>query len=191
LLEQLREFKPVKIFDILECENKSFAISFDDVYSNVYKYAVPILRKYKIPYTIFVAYCNLDKENYLSKKELIDLSEDGLCTIGAHSLNHSLLRFDKNSYREIKESKIELEKIIGKEIDVFAYPYGSLYACSKKNMFEVKKSGYKYGFSTLKQAINCNTKKNIYFLPRINGDLLVKEVEKRSYEKTSNSSSSI
>jgi len=188
---QLESYKPVEIKNILKSEEKSFAISFDDVYLNVYKYAIPILRKYKIPYTIFIANCNLDKKNYLSKKELIELSNDELCTIGAHSLNHNILRFDKNSYQEINKSKIELEKIINKKIELFAYPYGSIYACSKKNRKEVKKSGYKYGYSTLKQTINHKTKKKIYFLPRINGDLLVKEVEKRNYDKTSNSSSRI
>lgn len=63
----------------------------------------------------------------LKKSELIIMSENPYVTIGAHCVSHPSLRWlDKHEQKEeILASKSELEKMIGKEIKLFSYPFGS------------------------------------------------------------------
>ena len=89
------------------------------------------------------------------------------------------VRTVKRIIREINESKKKLESIIGTDIEYFAYPYGSKYACSKKVIKCVEKAGYKNAFSTYSMAINKKyIIRNKFFVPRINVDKkLINKVE--------------
>ena len=151
-------------------EKKTIYLTFDDVYLNVYKYVFPILKKNNLPFAIFVSVNFLDNEKYISKEMLIEMSKYQLCTVGSHSLTHPMLRWisEKEAEKEIFKSKIMLEEIINKKVNYFAYPYGSIFTCSKKNIEIVKRSGYFAAFSTIDSNINKYNKKYNWFLPRIN-----------------------
>ena len=62
----------------------------------------------------------------LMTDDLKRLAESVLITIGAHTVTHSSLPYEPYELKkwEICESKRELEKILGKRIDVFSYPLG-------------------------------------------------------------------
>lgn len=65
-------------------------------------------------------------ENYMViQQELREMAAAGL-TIGAHTVNHpSLGKLTKQEqYKEISQSKLELERILGKSINTFSYPFG-------------------------------------------------------------------
>ena len=164
-----------------------FYLTFDDVYANAYDNALCWLTDNKIPFTVFIALDYLDKPNYISIEQLRKLAQNQYCTIGSHTISHPLLRF--MNYEDVKNeiinSKKKLEKIIGKEIKYFAYPYGSKYACSKRVVEVAKHAGYKKAFSTFSMGINATyLRENQYFIPRINVDTcLVKKMEDY-YEKT-------
>ena len=169
---------PTKLSDLISNNTKrGFAITFDDVFENVYTNAYPILKKYHIPFTIFVTTSLLDKPNYLSKQQLIEMASDELCTVGAHTVNHPRLRTCKDSYNDIITSKYNLEKILDKNIEFFAYPFGSIFACSLKNVFQVKRSGFTAAFSTIKGYVPTCAARFNFFLPRNNGDHFVKKIE--------------
>lgn len=145
-------------------------ITFDDAYIDVLTQAVPILVQHNIPFTVFISPGFLGKPKYLTIENLRELSRMPLCTIGAHTVSHLMLRStpqEKASY-EIKESGKILSDYIGKPVEFFAYPYGSLYACSKKNCLQVKSAGYKMGFSTLNCSVTTTLLKSKWFLPRQN-----------------------
>lgn len=166
---------------IVEGNSKqSFAITFDDVFENVYTNAYPILKRYHVPFTMFVSTGLLNQPGYLTNRQLLELSRDGLCTVGAHTVNHVRLRTNKQSYQEIAESKKELENMIGSKIEFFAYPYGSIFACSKKNVKQVEKVGFSAAFSTIKGFVPLKFDKYRFFLPRNNGDHFVKHMEEES-----------
>lgn len=180
LRKELEIRKVSSLNQIVEGNSKqSFAITFDDVFENVYTNAYPILKRYQVPFTMFVSTGLLDQPGYLTSSQLLELSRDGLCTVGAHTVNHVRLRTNKQSYQEIAESKKELENMIGSKIEFFAYPYGSIFACSRKNIKQVEKVGFFAAFSTIKGFIPLKFDKYRFFLPRNNGDHFVKDMEEK------------
>lgn len=63
----------------------------------------------------------------VDQEELRKLAESKYITIGAHTVTHSSLACESEEKQrwEIRESKKRLEDIIGKEITVFSYPFGT------------------------------------------------------------------
>ena len=59
--------------------------------------------------------------------EILEVEKSGLITIGAHTLNHPILKneSDENCENEITGSIIELQKLLGHEVRYFAYPNGT------------------------------------------------------------------
>lgn len=152
-----------------EKENNFYAISIDDVPENFYKNAFPLLKKARLPFTIFVNISLLNTEGYISKQQLQEMASCDLCTVGSHGVSHDeyqkLNRED--AVKDLMESKKILEEIIKKPVILFAFPYGSFYACGFRYKHLVT-DVYKYGFGTV--ACNITKQKNLpdYFLPRIN-----------------------
>ena len=62
----------------------------------------------------------------ISVNQLIKIDQEGLVTIGAHTLNHPILanEDDQNSKKEIIESISKLEGILNHGVKYFAYPNG-------------------------------------------------------------------
>lgn len=163
----------IKDKNIVRLENweksKNFVcLTFDDVASSFYYNAFPLLKHYKMPFTVFVSCSLLDKNKYLTTEMLREIAACELCTVGSHGFEHSYFRnFNyKEATSDLKSSKRVLENLVGREVSVYAFPYGSLYACgfSRKNLI---REYYKYGFGTIKAPINkwCVLPK--YYLPRI------------------------
>lgn len=182
-----KELKKKKVTSLEQIVSKktveSFAITFDDVFEDVYINAYSILKQYEVPFTLFVSTGLLNQPGYLTSRQLIELSQDSLCSVGAHTVNHVRLRTHKQSYQEICDSKNKLEMLIGKKIEFFAYPYGSIFACSKKNVRQVEKAGFDAAFSTIKGFIPFNFETYRFFLPRNNGDHFVQKMEEKEKSK--------
>lgn len=179
LNDELRKRTPVNLEEVLKKKN-SFALTFDDGYDSIYKMVYPILKEKKIPFTVFIIENCIGNSGYMSQKMIEELRDDDLCTIGSHTLSHTMLRYDDNSKGEIHLSKKRLQERLGVEIEFFAFPYGSTYACSTENIRTVSESGYSLAVSTISGCVNSAAKKNKYFLPRINGDPLVSRYENNS-----------
>ena len=58
--------------------------------------------------------------------QILEVEKSGLIKVGAHTLNHPILKneSDEVCYKEISESIIELQKILGHNVRYFAYPNG-------------------------------------------------------------------
>jgi peptidoglycan/xylan/chitin deacetylase (PgdA/CDA1 family) len=67
-----------------------------------------------------------DINRLLTGDELRELSNHDGVTIGAHSVTHSRLSTltEEEQHHEIVASKQQLEKLLGRDIPVFAYPFG-------------------------------------------------------------------
>ena len=81
----------------------------------------------------------------LNWDELKTISNHSLITLGAHTSNHyslaHLTGFEMQ--KEIEDGKIELEKQVGKKIEHFAYPYGSLDDANDREFNFIKSLGFK------------------------------------------------
>ena len=121
---------------IKEKDPNNVVITFDDVYESVYRSAYPILKEKDLPYYLFVSNEYLNKEGYLSSTMLKEMLNDSKAFLGSHNYRHVLSRFcDSRTLKEdLKKSKEELEKEFSVSVDSFAFPYGSMYACSKENI---------------------------------------------------------
>lgn len=62
----------------------------------------------------------------MSSDEMIQMVSDGLVEVGGHTVNHPTLSklSVEAQYREIAGGCRQLEAILGRPVDVFAYPYG-------------------------------------------------------------------
>ena len=67
-----------------------------------------------------------DSYNIMDTDMLINLKNNQFIEIGGHTKNHvSLGQMDKNIQDiEIQQNKIDLEKLLKRELNMFAYPYG-------------------------------------------------------------------
>lgn len=63
----------------------------------------------------------------MTLQELNGLGQSSFCQIGAHTVSHPDLPglSAQAQEQEIRENKVFLEKVIGKNVALFAYPYGS------------------------------------------------------------------
>lgn len=160
------KYRMVSVDQFLEKGEKGAAVvTFDDVPSSFYSEAYPILKEKQIPFTLFVAKKFVGKAGFLSADDIKSLDKDLLCTIGAHTCNHTKLRYEQDSYADIKESKDYLEQLLGHPVKYLAYPYGRHDSVSKKNKMEVKAAGFEAAFSTIQTSVP--NKFDKYFIPRI------------------------
>lgn len=120
---------------------KTIAITFDDGFYNNYKYAYPVLKKYNIPAAIFVIVGNIGQPGYLGWKEIKEMSDSGIITIGSHTISHKWLPTTGTAQlrRELADSKSALEEKLGKKVDALCYPIG---AHDERVERETNKAGY-------------------------------------------------
>lgn len=106
---------------------RSFVLTFDDGYFDVYENVLPILKKFGFTATIFVVVKLIDDGNkrFLSWQEVRELAQNHF-TIGSHTLTHPRLisQNHKTIECELGESKKILEDRLGLPVDLLAYPYG-------------------------------------------------------------------
>lgn len=104
----------------------------------------------------------------LSEAEIKMLSDKGML-IGSHTLDHPILALEERqiALHQLSEDKARLEMIIGKSVDLFAFPNGKPgYDYNAETIELIKKSGYKYAFSTCNTPFELNTN-NLYEIPRM------------------------
>ena len=176
----LKYFEPVNLDDIYlfirgkkSIEKSSFAITFDDGYEDILKLK-NYFRKNGIRPAFFILSDNVnanrkelgtDRE-FLNKEEVESLVSDGWI-LGCHSATHcdfSALGREK-IYKEVVNSKKQLEKKLRRKVDYFVYPKGKY---SKEILDIVKKAGYKLALSMNDGFISKET--DLFTIPRIGVD---------------------
>lgn len=143
---------------------KPVVLTFDDGYSDFYDVVFPLLRKYHIKSVAYIAPGLLGGPNYMSKEQVIEIANNGLVEIAAHTMDHRFLKDDtlSDAYYEIYESKNALETMIHKPVVSFAYPFG---AFDSQAIELVKKAGFKTAVST-DPGVEI-TNENVYSINRI------------------------
>ncbi len=148
-------------------------LTFDDIPDSVYQNAYPILKKRGIPFTVFISsdfvdYYNPDKKvQFITRNHLLEMDKDPLCTVGAHTVSHPMLKRVKNSFEEMKDSKNWLENILGHPVDYLAYPYGKHSSINKRIQKQASQAGFRCAFSTIDAPLTDISSKHLFFLPRL------------------------
>lgn len=108
---------------------KTIAITFDDGYANNYTYAFPVLKKYRLPATIFIIVNEVGRAqgDRLNWDQIRRLRDSGLISIGSHTLGPEPLINIKSEdalRAQIFDSKRRLEEELSIPVTVFSYPGG-------------------------------------------------------------------
>ena len=134
------------VHDIIK-EDNQISISFDDGWRGIYE-NIEIINTLRVPVTIFVIPSFLDQECFLSKKELVEISQNPYVKIQSHTLNH----YDLTSIgtdilkKELIYSKNIIESLCGTLVDSVCYPKGLF---NSKIVDIANDLGYRYQYSSL------------------------------------------
>lgn len=125
-------YESISLDDLMAIRNgtktspkKPFIITFDDGYEDAYWNVLPLLQKYKFTGTFYIIATKVGKKGYMNKDQIKKLDEAGM-TIGSHTMYHVNLPKVSARYAkyEIEQAKKDLEKMLGKPVPHFCYPYG-------------------------------------------------------------------
>lgn len=147
---------------------KSVLITFDDGYEGIYLYAAPELRKRNMHATFFIITETIDKAlegyPYITMKQLTELAEEPLFSIGSHTMRHPFLTklSLQEQIEELTRSKTNLETLTGRPVLALAYPYGDYDASV---IAALKESGYQAGFAVNDRGMANEPAR--YSIPRI------------------------
>lgn len=104
----------------------------------------------------------------MSLTEVLDVDKSGLVSIGAHTLNHPILKNedDKSCKAEISQSIKKLAELIQQPVKYFAYPNGRPgIDFGEREISCLKENGISMSFSTELNTLSANT--NILSVPRM------------------------
>lgn len=135
---------------------KPILLTFDDGFMSVYRYAFPILQRYRMTATVFVT-PDPDSENFkkhatvdapLTPEQMREMSAYGVA-IESHGMTHQYLTEMEPTHAswELEESKRVLEGIVRKPVQFLAIPSGA-YNRTVKRLAQA--AGYSAVFGMLK-----------------------------------------
>ncbi len=145
--------------------NRTVFITIDDAYKSFFQNGFPILKKNKLPFSIFVSsdYVSSAKESeFMNWSMLKEVSSNNGLILNYSKSHESLVGMDIQTLKkEIEQNQIEIEKKIGKQPKIFSYPYGE----SSRAIEEIIKIlDYDIAFSQHSAPIHLD--QNKYRLPR-------------------------
>lgn len=123
---------------------KPILITFDDTREEQYRIGVPEMNKYGFKGVFFIMTVSINRPGYMTKAQIKNLSDNGH-SIGVHSWDHNPITKYKGTAWDIQllNPKKQLESIIGKPVNYFAYPSG---VWDKAGIAKLKNNGYQLAF---------------------------------------------
>ena len=141
------------------------ALTFDDGYASLHEHALPLLTSHLLPATVFLVAGTLgpggqpvdwldppppNGVSTLSLDEVLEMQAAGV-RFGSHSYAHRDLTAMSESevVRDLQESRELLESLLGRRVDLLAYPRGRHSAAVRR---AARRAGYSAAFSLPERA---------------------------------------
>lgn len=121
-------------------------VCFDDGWAGIYD-AKDFFVENKVFPTVFIAVDLIGKPGYLTLQQIMDLQNEGFLFEG-HTWSHrDLTTFDEAGLRhELIDSKVELSRMLGKEVEALCFPQGRF----SDKVYQVSiEAGYKKLYSSI------------------------------------------
>jgi peptidoglycan/xylan/chitin deacetylase (PgdA/CDA1 family) len=114
---------------------RSVAITVDDGHKSVYTDMFPLIKKYRIPVTLFLYPSSISNASYaLTWDQLRKMKDTGLFDFQSHSYWHPNFKkereklkaaeYEKFVEKQLKKSKETLEKNLNAKVNMLAWPFG-------------------------------------------------------------------
>ncbi len=129
-------------------------LTFDDALRSQHRNALPVLTRWAVNGTFFMMPSFRDGVHvYMSPEEIQEVADSGM-EIGSHTLNHASLPALRRAnlgafFAEIIVSRSQIENLIGRPVDLFAYPNGAVDAPTAA---EIESAGYRGAATTIQGA---------------------------------------
>lgn len=142
---------PDQLYDYLvygkSLPEKPIMFTFDDTDLDQFTVAYPTLKQYGFKGVYFIMTVSIGKKgriHYMNAAQIKELSDQGN-VIASHTYDHkNFAKFTEEDWKtQIDEPTQKLEKITGKKVEYFAYPYG-VYKASL--LPKLKEHGFKAAF---------------------------------------------
>ena len=192
-MEKIRSFG-YRVISLAELEQmldagavapRTIVITFDDGRKDNYQYAFPVLKKFNMPATVFLATDYIGNSlpssagpiAALSEVELREMHASGLIDFEPHTASHPNMKklTAEEAETEVRRSKERIEKLLGKICPYFAYPYGKF---DEKAQKAVQAAGIRLAGATIHGTITAKSPR--LALPRNGIDTGIRKMHFRS-----------
>jgi peptidoglycan/xylan/chitin deacetylase (PgdA/CDA1 family) len=114
---------------------KSVVIVEDDAHKSVYTDMLPLVKRYKVPVTVFIYPSAISNAKYaMTWEQLRELKKSGLFDFQSHTYWHPNFKMDRKKMKpqefekwvdmQLNKSKMRIEKELGGKVDMLAWPFG-------------------------------------------------------------------
>ena len=132
---RLKELMAMVLGNGIPAGSRLVVLAADDAHRSVYTEAFPLLKKYRMPMTVFAYPSAVSNASYaMTWEQLRELQASGLCDVQSHTYWHPNFKkereklppaeFDKLVRLQLSQSKQRLEKELGGKVDLLAWPFG-------------------------------------------------------------------
>ncbi|HMG67999.1 MAG TPA: polysaccharide deacetylase family protein, partial [Chitinophagaceae bacterium] len=145
---------PDQLYDYLlkgtPLPSRPIMITYDDTRAEQFTIASEEMAKFGFKGVFFIMTVSLGRPGYMTKDQVRQLADNGNI-IGSHTWDHSNVKkyLAQDWIKQVERPSEQLEKITGKPIKYFAYPFG---LWNREAIQQLKERGFKAAFQLSEKA---------------------------------------